>query len=623
MVGSRDSIVTIYESLYKTDAPKYITVAKALERIGSGKHETLIAGVRNGTANKKQLPCVSFSGKFSKREDAALIQHSGFVCLDFDKMDDLLARRFELEQNEYVYALWLSPSGFGLKALIKIADPSKHAEHYKALLEDFPDADKQTSDISRLCFESYDPDIYVNEESKVYDRVKKEEKVEVREVVSNDSVIFGNIVTWLTNRGDAFVTGERNVFIFKLASACCRFGINEDTCKSLAISNFEVNTNSFSIGECERTIRSAYKANKHLFATAEFDRGQLVDKVTRGVVDTKIDPDVYDENVRPKDVIFGEDVREDALGIYDNGYEKLKGIGVEEVDKHFKMKVGEITLLSGIGNYGKSSYWSWYLLMRCIKHDERFAIFSPEENPAHEFYLGLTEMLLGSDCVFDRIGRPDREIFKRAYDWVSDHIFFVYPKTVAPTPDYIKERFLELVIKKKVNGVVIDPFNQLSNDYGKSGGRSDKYLETFLSDCTRFAQTNGVYFNIIAHPKQMHKDATGNYPCPDVFDIADGAMWNNKMDNILIYHRPNHQTDPDSPICELHSKKIRRQKTVGKKGWFEFQYARKTRRYMFNGEDPMENAIREAGLNFYVKKSKASEVMNSVAWSGNYDDIPF
>ena len=46
------------------------------------------------------------------------------------------------------------------------------------------------------------------------------------------------------------------------------------------------------------------------------------------------------------------------------------------------------------------------------------------------------------------------------------------------------------------------------------------------------------------------------------FDIADGAMWNNKMDNILIYHRPNHQKDPSSTLCELHTKKIRRQKSV-------------------------------------------------------------
>ena len=103
---------------------------------------------------------------------------------------------------------------------------------------------------------------------------------------------------------------------------------------------------------------------------------------------------------------------------------------------------------------------------------------------------------------------------------------------------------------------------------------------------------------IVAHPKMLRKEADGNYPCPDVFDIADGAMWNNKMDNILVYHRPNHQKDPQSTICELHTKKIRRQRQVGKKGTIEFEYFRRQRRFYVNGSDvlgkllvPVENKI--------------------------------
>ena len=60
----------------------------------------------------------------------------------------------------------------------------------------------------------------------------------------------------------------------------------------------------------------------------------------------------------------------------------------------------------------------------------------------------------------------------------------------------------------------------------------------------------------------MIKASDGNYPCPDVFDLTDGAMWNNKLDNILVYHRPFAQTDPSNPSCEFHSKKIRRQKIL-------------------------------------------------------------
>jgi hypothetical protein len=223
--------------------------------------------------------------------------------------------------------------------------------------------------------------------------------------------------------------------------------------------------------------------------------------------------------------------------------------------------------------------------MRILLHKEKFALFAPEDNPAEEFYHDMVEIILGMDCTPRNINRPSENVYSDTYDFISKHLFYVYPKEIAPSPDYIKERFLELIIKEKISGCIIDPFNQMSNDYNSSGGRTDKYLETFLSDCSRFAQNNDVYFLIVAHPKLMKKDTTGSYPCPDVFDVADGAMWNNKMDNILVYHRPDHQTNPNSNICELHTKKIRRQKTVGKKGLINFALDRQTRRFYFGGKD--------------------------------------
>jgi twinkle protein len=171
-----------------------------------------------------------------------------------------------------------------------------------------------------------------------------------------------------------------------------------------------------------------------------------------------------------------------------------------------------------------------------------------------------------------------------------------------------------------VERVVIDPFNQMANDYGKSGGRSDKYLETFLSDCSRFAKKNNVYFDIVVHPHKMKKGDDGNYPCPDVFDLADGAMWNNKADNILIYHRPFAQTTPDNPLCEFHSKKIRRQKIVGVKGSFEFELNRSTRRYTFASTDYMQKYIDDK----FVQKEMEFEEENKPKKASNvYPNLNF
>jgi hypothetical protein len=92
------------------------------------------------------------------------------------------------------------------------------------------------------------------------------------------------------------------------------------------------------------------------------------------------------------------------------------------------------------------------MLMRVILYGEKFALFTPEDNPAEEFYHDVTEILLGCDCSAANQNKPHISIYDRAYDWVANHIFYVYPKDLAPTPEYIKERFLELYVKEKISG---------------------------------------------------------------------------------------------------------------------------------------------------------------------------
>jgi energy-coupling factor transporter ATP-binding protein EcfA2 len=296
------------------------------------------------------------------------------------------------------------------------------------------------------------------------------------------------------------------------------------------------------------------------------------------------------------------------MNLYRFGFEKVLSTGCTPLDNHFKFKKGELTLLTGIGNYGKSTFMKFLLLIQILK-GKKIAVFCPEDAPAHEFYNDFVEMYFGCNCVFGH-ERPSEQEYESAYDLITKHIFFIYPKDIAPTPDYIKERFLDLIIKESVEFCMIDPFNQMTNEYGKSGGRSDKYLETLLSDFGRFAKVNEVYFIIIAHPKALQKKPDGNYPCPDVFDIADGAMWNNKMDNILVYHLPFRQTNEQSTVCEFHAKKIRKRKVVGQIGTLTFEYLPRNRRFLFEGVDYVEQVLRPSdtlirpNIHFYETEQK-------------------
>jgi hypothetical protein len=615
-------MITAFKNIWSKE-PHYISVELALNRIKNGNSKKLVEEIRNtldkekAAELKKNLPCICFSGKFgSDRKDEQIIIHSKYLVLDFDNVYELRDKQTEIISNLFVYACWVSPSGNGLKALVKIADGKKHREHFEALEEIFPEIDKSGKNTSRVCYESFDSEIYINPNAEVFKKIKKTEKVVTFERTTDDHKIFKNLLTWLTNKSEAFVTGERNNFIFKLACACCRYGIPEQTANGLIHNEF-VSNSEFTNREADSAISSAYRVNSKNYGSASFDKEQLVDKITRKEVE--VEKVVFDEEGKLKDVIYGIDVKEQALSLYETGYATVNGIGVKEMDDSFKPKKGEITVLTGIGNYGKSSWKKWYQAMRMILYGEKFATFSPEDNPPEEYYHDFVEILLGCDCTPSNPNRPSRQVYEYTYDFVCKHIFYVYPKNVTPTPQYIMEVFLQLIVKEGVDGVDIDPFNQLANNYQNFGGR-DKYLEWVLSLFSRFSQINNVYFWIIAHPIKMLKSSDGNYPCPDVFDIADGALWNNKLDNILVYHRPYGQTDPQNPTCEFHSKKIRRQKIVGKKGFFLFEMLFRTRRFFFNGLDPLQKILNEKNITF--KTESTIELQQGwVPFNNNNEDL--
>ena len=601
-------IATIFKNIFSKE-PHFITIEKALERIKSGSSKELVTEIRNTLDKEKankiklNLPSVCFSGKFGNdRKDEQLIEHSGFIVLDFDDISELRDKQTDIISHDFVYACWVSPSGNGLKALVKIADGTKHREHFQSLQEVFPEIDRSGINVSRVCYESFDPEIYVNDKASVFAKAKKIEKITVTENQNvDDSENFRRILKWLTNKNDAFVTGERNTYIFKLASACCRFGIDESAALGLISAEYTV-SNDFTMSEMKSAVKSGYRVNKNNFGTASIQKEKLVSKETNYEIDVKREfTEENGENYRIEDVVYGIDVKDRALSINEKGFEKIMGVGVPELDYLFKPKRGEITLLTGIGNYGKTAWQKSQILGRIIMFGEKIATFSPEDTPAEEYFHDYVEMLLGCECTPFNPNRPSNEVYEAAYDFISKHIFYISAEMLSPTPQYIKEKFLELIVQEKVDFCCIDPFNQMTNDYKGFGGRTDKYLETLLADFSRFAKKNDVYFWVIAHPKLMERDKTGNYKCPDVFDVADGAMWNNKMDNILVYHRPFAQTDPNNPLAEFHSKKIKK-KSVGRKGFMLVEYVWERRRFFIEGRDFIQEMLNKKNYDFWKRK---------------------
>lgn len=159
--------ISVFPNIFTTSNPKYMEIEDVIERIKNGNSKDLVERIRNGENVKSQLPSICFSGIFPQRNNASLIKHSGYVVLDYDNLKDVQAFKKYICKSEYVRCAFVSPSGKGLKVVVKIK--GDHKDMCEKLGNYFPKEglDLQT-DVSRVCYESFDPEIFYNANSLIY-----------------------------------------------------------------------------------------------------------------------------------------------------------------------------------------------------------------------------------------------------------------------------------------------------------------------------------------------------------------------------------------------------------------------------------------------------------------------
>ena len=231
-------MVTIFRDIKQVSNPFYKEIDEILETLKDGSNKSKIAAIRKETDKDKRnklkagLKSICFSGEFSYRSAKNCIKHSGFACLDFDDIVEPEKFRDTLKTNEYIYSAFVSPSGNGVKAVFKIpAEIANHKKYYEAMCETF-DAklDTKTKDISRVCYESYDADLWINKSSKTWElkkdftEVTRNNKYPVHFQITDTTKKVDVIIKWF-NKKFTLEAGSRNNNLFKLACGLNKAGL--------------------------------------------------------------------------------------------------------------------------------------------------------------------------------------------------------------------------------------------------------------------------------------------------------------------------------------------------------------------------------------------------------------
>jgi len=169
--------ISSFQSVKRTAPDSEISILDFLAAVKNRGWQNSVASIRTAFAagNKAKadelkratLPAVTFSGVFHRRANDGMALHSGLLCLDFDNLGDRLGNaRRRFEQDSHVLAIFISPSGAGLKVLVPITatNSAEHnacfvvaESHFKQL--GFA-VDPSCKDVARLCFASSDSECW-------------------------------------------------------------------------------------------------------------------------------------------------------------------------------------------------------------------------------------------------------------------------------------------------------------------------------------------------------------------------------------------------------------------------------------------------------------------------------
>ena len=511
--------------------------------------------IREGNKDKKkELPVVCFSGEFSSRSDEALFEHSGYIVLDFDHVDVDATKR-SLATDDYIHACWTSPSGEGVKALVKITNPERHRDHFRALVKYFErthglEVDASGINESRACFESYDPDIIIKDEYKKFGHFTTEyaeAQVPTNESYSHTDYMKLNLACRMIRQAE---DGDKHRVLVNAARLCGGYiaaGRMEEE-EVVRVLHREI---------CKREVESEQHALNTILDGIEIGKRMPIKEV--------IDEEKSAQRemlLNDGDMSFISSDDEDFRWIDDYSQGKIQ-IGLDtgdvKLDEFFRYKK-EFVVVNGHSNVGKTTTMLYLIANSAIRHGWKWVIYSSENRSAS---VKMTLMQFAVDKKVADMTYLER---KMAYKWVQEHFTIISNTQIYSYSDIIL--FVEkIMVQQPVDAIFIDPYNSLKLDMTNNGTSTHDYHYEAASEFLTFSKTHDVAVWLNAHAAteaQRRKGHDGLPVAPYAEDTEGGGKFVNRADCFMTIHRKVQSMDPNiRKMSELHVRKVREVETGG------------------------------------------------------------
>lgn len=282
------------------------------------------------------------------------------------------------------------------------------------------------------------------------------------------------------------------------------------------------------------------------------------------------------------------DFEQSLVDYFEGGMKRGLSTGWLNVDRLYTIMPGELTVVTGVPNNGKSEWIDALAVNLAQAEGYRFGVFSPE-NAKEQHVTKLIEKRVEMSASPRAKERMSMETFIEGAAWAAQHFIFVVGDDGKdlPTLDWLIEKFTAAILRFGIRGAIIDPWNEIEHSRPTTMSETE-YVSLALSKLKRFARNHGLHIWLVAHPNKMQTGKDGKIAVPSLYDISGSAHWANKADNGIVIHRA--ETIDDG--TEIHVKKVRF-KHVGRRGNTTLKYNKITGRYGTPDENEAKYSAQE------------------------------
>lgn len=236
------------------------------------------------------------------------------------------------------------------------------------------------------------------------------------------------------------------------------------------------------------------------------------------------------------------------------------------LDEHMKIYRGGFQVISGLPSHGKSCFVNQVAFNMAFRHDWHVTIasFESEIRPHIRDQLTgfFTEKTKSEWTYADRVEAD--AFIRKHFSFITDAPGKGNDNDSQATVEWLVDRAADAVIRHGTDMLVIDPWNELEHRR-QPGEMRDEYTGRAIRLVKRFGREFDVFTAVVVHPtkeagsKAMHGEKISAY------DIADGAMWYNKSEQMVLVRKVGAPNEVGTSTTEVSISKIKFW-TTGKEG---------------------------------------------------------